>query len=171
MSNVATTAVVTPVTLAATNVSETVLAQVLIPQFSNVPVFYPGMTFRITCLCTFAVGGTGGTITFRARIGGLAGQVVGSFVSGSLTVSATGSVILKAHVTLLSAVPGTAANWSGGMEVDGTSTTVTDVINGAGVASPPTQNILVPQFFTVTAQQSSATTSTVMNSAILEQVV
>lgn len=166
MSSAPTLAVVTPVTVSTT--SESVLAQVLVPQFTDPgPAIYVGTTFRITALCSFTVGGTAGTITVTARIGGTAGGVggssLGTAVTGTLTLSTSGALVIEGYVTLTS--PG---NWSGGVKMTGTGTGATVI--GAGVATVALSSAL-PQFFTVTTTLSSATSSLTMNSAIIEQVV
>ena len=164
MSYAYTQGVVSPVTVSAT--SEAVLAQMVVPLLS--PAATAGMTFRITCLCSFAVGGTAGTITAHARIGGLTGQSLGTCVTGTLTLSTSGAVIIRGYVTLLTPQAGAASNWSGAVEMAGTGTGAT--VLGAGVATP-TLSIVTPQYFVVTATLSSSTSSLVMNSAIIEQVV
>lgn len=168
MSGAPTLAITTPVTVSTT--AESLLAQVLVPQAPVSPQFsgtgtaiYAGTTFRITCLCSFSVGGTAGTITATARIGGLGGSSLGTSVTGTLTLSTSGAAVFEAWVTLLS--PG---NWSGGVRLTGSGTSNTFV--GAGVGTVALSSAL-PLFFAITATLSSATSVLTMNSAIWEQVV
>ena len=169
MSSAPTIAVLTPVTVS-TSATETVIAQTQIPLVGPVgPVQYaPGTTWRITCPVTFTVGGTAGTITASLRIGGLGGQLVATFVTGTLTLSTSGAIKITGEITLINTGIGVASNWNGSVTMLGTGTGASPTGAGVGTATLTTAS---PQFLAVTVTLSSATTSLTCSTALIEQVV
>jgi len=150
--------------------SEAVLAQVQIPYVGPVgPVEYvQGATWRITCVCTFTIGGTAGTITANVRIGGLGGQLVATFVTGTLTLSTSGAIKITGEITLINTGVGVASNWNGSVTMLGTGTGASPVGAGVGTA---TLSTALPQILVVTVTPSSATTTVTCTTSLTEQVV
>lgn len=167
-------AIVTPVTVSV--VTESVLAQAIIPQLVPFTQALPGTLpatvtpaatrFRITAEGVFTVGGTAGTITASLRIGGgqgaINGTLLGTCVTGTLTLSTSGAFVFTATVTLTSN-----GNWSGAVSMVGSGTGTSVLGAGAGTAALTSA---VPQYMTLTTTLSSATSSLTMNSGSVEQV-
>jgi hypothetical protein len=139
---------------------ETVVAAITIPGGMAA-----GATYRITAWGTVAIGSTAGTLTGKARIGGLTGAAVASIASGSFTANGTGSWKYVAELTLQA--PGTAATWSGaiteGLVVSGSTGNGPNA--GTGV-----KDSTVAESFAVTLTLSSATSTASCLGSVTERI-
>lgn len=143
-----------------TSAGETVIATGVIP-----PGLAAGASFRLSCWCPFAVGGTAGSYTIKARVGGLTGNNIGSITTGSWTLNTTGELSLVAYVELIT--PGTSGSWQGAIVHSSLAGAVTNTATAGAVA---TADSTVNESFVITISLASATSTCGPSQAVFERV-